>query len=37
MAALLSMLLESEQQMGGGMPYELTEEYRIRKKKRPKL
>jgi hypothetical protein len=37
MAALLSMLLEPEQQMGGGMPYELTEEYRKRKKKRPKL
>lgn len=37
MAALLSMLLEPEQQMGGGIPYELTEEYRKRKKKRPKL
>ena len=36
-ATLLSALLEPEQQMGGGLPYELTEEYLRRKRKRPKI
>jgi hypothetical protein len=36
-ATLLSALLEPEQQMGGGLPYELTEEYLRKKRKRPKI
>jgi len=36
--SLLSKLLEPEKEMGGGLPYELTEEYLERKKKkRPKI
>jgi hypothetical protein len=35
--ALLSMLLKPVPEVGGGMPYEQTEAYRKRKKKRPKL
>jgi hypothetical protein len=34
---LLSKLLESEPQMGGGIPYELTEEYLKRKRKKQKI
>jgi hypothetical protein len=37
-AALISKLLEPVPQMGGGVPYELTEEYKKKKKKkRPSL
>ena len=35
--SLLSKLLEPVPQMGGGEPYELSEEYRRRKRKRPKI
>lgn len=37
-AALISKLLEPVPEMGGGVPYELTEEYKKKKKKkRPSL
>jgi hypothetical protein len=36
-ASLLSTLLEPQQQMGGGVPYELTEEYLQKKRKRLKI
>jgi len=35
--SLLSRLLEPEKEMGGGVPYELTEEYLKRKRKKPKI
>lgn len=35
--SLLSRLLEPENEMGGGVPYELTEEYLKRKRKKPKI
>jgi len=35
--SLLSKLLEPEKEMGGGVPYELTEEYLKRKRKKPKI
>lgn len=35
--SLLSKLLEPEKDMGGGVPYELTEEYLKRKRKKPKI
>ncbi len=37
LTSLLSKLLEPEPQMGGGLPYELTEEYLKRKRKKQKL
>jgi len=37
MTTLLAILLKPEQDMGGPEPYELSEEYQRRKKKRPKL
>lgn len=36
-AALISTLLKPVPETGGGVPYELTEEYLRRKKKRPKI
>jgi hypothetical protein len=35
--SLLSKLLEPEKEMGGGVPYELTEEYLKRKRKKPRI
>ncbi|HET6254712.1 MAG TPA: relaxase/mobilization nuclease domain-containing protein [Puia sp.] len=35
--SLLSRLLEPEKEMGGGVPYELTEEYLKRKRKKPRI
>ncbi len=35
--SLLSRLLEPEKEMGGRVPYELTEEYLKRKRKKPKI
>jgi hypothetical protein len=37
LTSLLSKLLEPEPQMGGGIPYELTEEYLKRKRKKQKI
>jgi hypothetical protein len=37
LTSLLSKLLEPEPQMGGGLPYELTEEYLKRKRKKQKI
>ena len=35
--SLLSRLLEPEKELGGGIPYELTEEYLKKKRKKPKI
>jgi hypothetical protein len=37
LTSLLSKLLEAEPKMGGGIPYELTEEYLKRKRKKRKI